>query len=80
MEFKDVVVYSKDHCPFCSQAIAALTREGIDHTVLKLGVDFVRDDVFKVNPEAKTFPQIVIDGVAIGGFTDLIPLIESRNQ
>lgn len=80
MNFNEVIVYSKDYCPYCQQAEALLKRENIEYKLLKLGVDFEREEVFEVNPAATTFPQIVIDGVAIGGFTDLIPLFETRKQ
>lgn len=36
-----------------------------------LGKDFTREELFKLFPESKTFPQIRIDGQNIGGYTQL---------
>lgn len=39
--------------------------------IFQLDQDFNRDQFFKIFPEAKTFPQIIINGEKIGGYTDL---------
>jgi len=36
-----------------------------------LDADFTAEEMFERAPNAKTFPQIFIDGEAIGGFTEL---------
>ena len=35
-----------------------------------LNVDFNRDDMIEKFPTARTFPQIMIDGKSIGGYTE----------
>ena len=37
----------------------------------QLDVDFTREDILKEFPEARTFPQIVINGNKIGGHDKL---------
>jgi glutaredoxin 3 len=76
----EVEIYSKDNCVFCDKAIK-LARQfqygecGLQKvTVKKLGVDFEMDDMMKIFPTARTFPQIVVDGKNIGGYTDFEPL------
>ena len=69
-----VVIYSKDNCVFCEKALSLATMKGLDVTVKKLGVDFDMEDMMKIFPTARTFPQIVVDGKNIGGYTDFEPL------
>ena len=45
-------------------------RSDISYNVLKLGQDFNREDVLTEFPNARTFPQIKIDGNNIGGWTE----------
>tara|TARA_B100001057_G_scaffold500383_1_gene615137 strand:+ start:10018 stop:10173 length:156 start_codon:yes stop_codon:yes gene_type:complete len=33
--------------------------------------DYTTEDFFKLFPDARTFPQITMDGEYIGGFTEL---------
>ena len=42
----------------------------ISYKVLKLGQDFTREDVLSEFPNARTFPQIKIDGSNIGGWSE----------
>tara|TARA_R100000742_G_C4271698_1_gene90710 strand:+ start:838 stop:1137 length:300 start_codon:yes stop_codon:yes gene_type:complete len=65
-----VEIYSKDHCPFCDKAIALAKMKDMDLTVKKLSVDFNLHDLLEVAPNARTFPQIFIDGENIGGYTE----------
>jgi glutaredoxin 3 len=43
-----------------------------------LDEDFTREELFEKFPTARTFPQIVVDGESIGGFTELKELVNSR--
>jgi len=40
-----------------------------------LDEDFTRDELFEIFPEARTFPQIIVDGNKIGGFTEFQKLV-----
>ena len=35
-----------------------------------LDIDFTRDEFLQKFPTARTFPQILVDGVLVGGFTE----------
>jgi glutaredoxin 3 len=73
-----VEIYSKPSCPFCVQAKALAEREGYDLTYKMLDEDFSREELFEVFPTARTFPQIIVDGDKIGGFTEFKALVESK--
>ena len=65
------IVWSKYHCPYCDQAKALLTHKGIAFEERKIGDGYTREDLLQAVPTARTVPQIFIDDVLIGGFTEL---------
>jgi len=65
------IVWSKYHCPYCDQARALLTQNGIEFEERKIGDGYTREDLLEAVPTARTVPQIFIDEVLIGGFTEL---------
>ena len=73
-----VEIYSKPSCPFCVQAKALAEREGHELTYKMLDEDFNREQLMETFPTARTFPQIIVDGEKIGGFTEFKALVESN--
>lgn len=64
-------VYSKPNCPQCQQAKALLEAKGIQYETLMLGIDYNREELLTIAPGARTVPQVMADGVLIGGFPEL---------
>jgi glutaredoxin 3 len=65
------VVWSKYHCPYCDQAKALLTQKGIEFEEKKVGDGYSKEELLEAVPNARTVPQIFLDGELIGGFTEL---------
>ena len=65
-----VTIYGKDNCPYCDMAKKLSERKGYDTTYKKLGQDFDAIEMARLFPNARTFPQIIADGKAIGGYTE----------
>ena len=65
------IVWSKNQCPFCDQAKKLLGSKGIEFEERKIGDGYTREDLLAAVPTARTVPQIFIDDVLIGGFTEL---------
>ena len=65
------VVWSKDACPFCVQAKALLESRGIEFEERNVSKDWTREQLLEAVPNARTLPQIFLDEVHIGGFTEL---------
>jgi glutaredoxin 3 len=65
------IVWSKYHCPYCDQAKALLTQKGIEFEERKVGDGYTREDLLEAVPNARTVPQIFLDGNLIGGFMEL---------
>ena len=65
------IVWSKHHCPFCDQAKALLTQQGIAYEEKKIGEGYTKEDLLEAVPTARSVPQIFIGDELIGGFTEL---------
>jgi glutaredoxin 3 len=72
-----VEIYSKPQCPYCVQAKALAEREGHELTYKMLDEDFNREQLMETFPGARTFPQIIVDGNKIGGFTEYKALVDA---
>ena len=65
----EVEIYSKTNCVFCDKAKMRLQKH--NPKIHMLDQDYNRDDFFKKFPNARTFPQIIIDKKHIGGYVEL---------
>lgn len=67
-----ITIYSKENCPFCVQAAALCVAKGLEHEVLKLDVDYTKEQLVELCPvPVRSVPQIFMNGEHIGGFTEL---------
>ena len=66
-----VIIYSKPQCPYCDMAKQLATSKGDNVEYKMLGKDYDAGELFKTFPDARTFPQIIFNGVKIGGYTEL---------
>lgn len=72
-----IEIYTKDWCGYCHAAKQLLARMGYSYTEF----DVTRDTALYARlqeraPGARTVPQIFIDGRAVGGYTDLVALVQ----
>jgi len=65
------IVWSKYHCPYCDQAKALLSSKGIEFEEKKIGDGYTKEELLEAVPNARTVPQIFLDGELVGGFTEL---------
>ena len=69
--------YTKDLCCYCDAAKRIFERIGVKYNQYKIGTDVTREQLLEIAPNAKTVPQIVINGDLIGGYDDLCEYIEN---
>lgn len=70
-----VEIYTKMFCGFCHRAKRMLDEKGVEYTEYDISMDGAkRDEMQSRKPDARTVPQIFIDGRAIGGSDDLVAL------
>ena len=72
-----VEIYSKTNCVFCEKAKIKLQKH--NPKIFMLYKDFSRDDFFKKFPNAKTFPQIIINEEYVGGYSELKNWLEKNS-
>ena len=65
----DVEIYSKTNCGYCNKAKIKLQK--YNPRIHMLNQDFTREEFFAKFPNAKTFPQIVINNKHVGGYREL---------
>ena len=75
-----VTICSKDNCGYCDRAIKLAKEKKVDLQVLKLDVDFTMDWLHSTFPTARTFPQIIVDGENIGGYTEFKELFNNWRE
>lgn len=71
------IVWSQDACQFCTSAISMLKSRNVDVEVRKIGDNekWTKKDLLEVVPDARSVPQIFVDGRYIGGFKELTDLL-----
>ncbi|AOT07025.1 glutaredoxin 3 [Pseudoalteromonas luteoviolacea] len=71
----DVIIYTKDYCPFCHRAKALLDSKGVTYTEYDIAVQpELRDEMIEKANGGHTVPQIFINGQHIGGCDDMMAL------
>ena len=63
-----VEIYTKESCMFCQKAKAMFQENGIDYQEHDASTSAKFKAMQERIPDAKTVPQIIIDGHLIGGF------------
>ena len=65
------IVWSKNQCPYCLQAKALLESKGIEFEERNVQKDWTKEQLLEAVPNARTVPQIFLDGELVGGFNEL---------
>jgi len=65
----NIEIYSKENCVFCDKV--KITLQKYNPKIFMLDKDYNREDFFKKFPNARTFPQIIIDQKHVGGYVEL---------
>ena len=70
------VIYTKKSCTYCEEAKSLLELKNIEYRELEVTRPEVLDQLLELVPEAKTVPQIFIEGIYIGGYTELVEYLK----
>ena len=77
-----IEIYSKTNCAYCDKADfiaqAFIQESNHKYTKLMLDKDFTLPELLEKVPGARTFPQIFIDGEAIGGYQEFDKFIKAH--
>ncbi len=74
---KKLTLIIRHGCIYCEMAKSLLDEKEIPYKLMVLNEDFSRDEFYEMVPDAKTFPQILVNGKSIGGYEELTIEIDS---
>lgn len=72
----EVIIYTKDYCPFCKRAKGLLDQKGVKYTEIDVTEDEDKQKEMIKKSGRTTVPEIFIDGKHVGGCDDLFELEE----
>lgn len=67
----DIVVYTKDWCPYCAKAKSLLKAKGLSWDEVDVTSDHALQEEMIERSGRRTVPQVFIHGTSIGGYDDL---------
>lgn len=70
----DILIYTKEVCPYCVRAKALLERKGAQFKEIKVADDKTKEEMIKKSGGRMTVPQIFIGDFHVGGCDDLYAL------
>ncbi len=71
----EIILYTKDYCPYCQRAKALLKSKGVTFTEYEVAEDPERfAEMIKRSNGGRTVPQIFIGEIHIGGAMDMFAL------
>lgn len=75
-------VFSKVGCPYCVNAKRVLNSKNIPFEEIMFdGVSVTKDSISKeVGRSISTLPQILIDGVYVGGYSELVTFLDGNKK
>jgi len=73
----DVTVYTTEPCAFCARAKGLLKARGVEFAEINLSKDPAGREELARKTGMMSFPQVIIDGELIGGFTEVQAAAES---
>lgn len=71
-----IEIYGKPACPQCEEAKTICEIRELSYTYLEVDRDFSREQLFEQFPQARTFPQIKVNGAVVGSISDFKDYIE----
>ena len=69
-----IKMYTRNHCSFCFAAKRLLTKRGFEFEEITLTGEADREQEMQELTGRTSVPQIIIDGKAIGGYTELVEM------
>ena len=67
----NVLMYTTQQCPFCMRAKALLRHKGVSFEEIDVGADTTLREKMIEESGRRTVPQVLINGVPVGGFEEL---------
>ncbi|BCR03363.1 glutaredoxin 3 [Desulfuromonas versatilis] len=72
-----VEIYTKSYCPYCKRAKELLRIKGVSFVEYDVTADPLKEKEMQQRSGRQTVPEIFIDGVLLGGCSELFDLDET---
>ena len=73
-----ITIYSRPGCKWCETSKSLLELKGIEYNELMLDVDITADQLKQLVPGARSVPQIMDDGIHVGGYRELAEYLDNQ--
>jgi glutaredoxin len=67
-----ILIYSIPGCGYCDRAKMLMASKQMNYEEVIVGKDILREEFLTTFPGQKKVPLIIIDGVKIGGYSELV--------
>ena len=74
-----IEIWSKPQCPFCDAAVQIFETKDLEFKKYILDEDFNREEFTEKFPNARTFPQIIVDGELVGGYQEFNQYVQTKS-
>ena len=74
-----IEIWSKPQCPFCDAAVQICETKDLEFKKYMLDEDFNREEFTEKFPNARTFPQIIVDGELVGGYQEFNQYVQTKS-
>ena len=65
-----IEIWGKPACSFCTSAKNLCEELDFQYRYLQLDEDYTMEELWEQVPGFKTFPQIFVDGISVGGYRE----------
>jgi glutaredoxin len=66
------IIYTTPVCGYCQMAKTLMTKRNIEYEEVTVGKDITKEELVEVlGKDVRTVPQILVDNVYVGGYTEL---------
>lgn len=72
------IIWSRENCSYCVMAEELLKQRGAEIEIRKIDEGWTREQLLESVPNARSVPQIFLDGQYVGGYTELKRHIAER--
>jgi glutaredoxin 3 len=73
----DITVYTTEACSFCTRVKGLLRAQGVQFTEVNLSKDPEGRMELAKRTGVMSFPQVIVDGELLGGFSEVQAAVES---
>jgi len=71
------IIYTTPVCGYCQMAKTLMTKRNIEYEEVTVGKDITKEELVEVlGKDVRTVPQILVDNVYVGGYTELSKFLE----